>query len=128
MAQAARPNLWGGESGEIFAASLRAYLAARDIAGDVRTRRVKPEAAPPGAYLLTAEIAGGLSVSFEVVDWAGDVLVIDPNGENMNPAQAIRYLGHRIDGAKPRDALRQALRENQNAQGITGAGRTLVTQ
>jgi hypothetical protein len=73
---------------------------------------VKLRAASPGAYLLTVDVSGGPSVFFEVADWADKVLAMDPNGEDMSPVRAIRYLAHRIDGVKPRDALRLVLKGN----------------
>jgi hypothetical protein len=105
--QDVRPNVWGGDSGELFGGRLRTYLADNGIAGDVHVRPVKLDAAPPGAYLLTVDVAGGASVFFEVVDWADTVLVMDPNGADMTSEQAVQYLGLRVAGINPRQALRQ---------------------
>ena len=69
-------------------------------------RRVGPEAAPPGAFLVEVAVTDGPSVLYTVANWSAGVQVIDPNGEDLTVGQGLDYLTHRVTGASPREALK----------------------
>jgi hypothetical protein len=102
------PNVWGGESGDLFAAMVREQLDGEGIASEISVRPVRPEAAPSGAFLVDVVVNDGPSVLFTVANWFDGVQVIDPNGEDLTVAQALAYVGHRADGLQPRAALKLA--------------------
>jgi len=105
MDETRRPNVWQGDSGELFAEMVREQLDKEGRTADVEVNPVSPTVAPPGAYLVSVEVHDGPDLFFEVADWVDGARVMDPHGEDLSRAEALRYLQLRCGGKSPVEAL-----------------------
>jgi hypothetical protein len=105
MDKAHKPNVWGGNSGELFADLVREHLGAEGQIARVAVRPVSLEAAPSGAYLVDVEVKDGPALLFEVADWIEGARVMDPDGADLSRAEVLNYIRLRCRGKSARDAL-----------------------
>jgi hypothetical protein len=106
MDETQRPNVWDGNSGELFAELVRGQLDREGRTARVEVLPVKPQAAPAGAYLVDVAVQDGPGLLFEMADWIDGARVMDPHGDDLSRTEALNYLHLRCSGKSPRDALR----------------------
>ena len=112
MSGTERLNVWGGASGDTFAALVRQAVTDMGRTAKVTTSPVSTQAAPLGAYLVDVTVDGGPELLYEVSDWVEGARVMDPHGEDLTLHGALEYLRHRIMGVPPVKALKTVWKNN----------------